>query len=270
MARRVRSLAVATLILLSTAAAERAGGTTGQQGQVWNLGTQQSGKLFPTQVAVFNESCRGARDFTVAIEGEIARFLSITGPTVLTGIRRGETKTTPARLDLTGAAAGSYEGQVVTRCTNCPPNCNLDYRTISILLAVTVPPGSAPRTVDTTWQPPATTQRSPESTWQPPVGSERTEETTWQPPGSTDRTPGTTWQPPASGPPDPNDDCAIIPTVTVDWDGAPGGGGPAIVERDGTHVLQPTPSSRSFFGISQAISSGDAKLATQVRELCLE
>jgi hypothetical protein len=260
MSRRASGLVRSTVLLLAAAAAGAAG-PTGQQGQVWNLGTQQSGKTFPTQVSVFNESCRGAHDFTVAIQGEVARFLSITGPTELTDIRRGETKSTPARLDLRGAAAGAYEGEVVTRCTDCPPNCNLDYRTISVLLEVTAPAGASPRTADTTWQAPAPAPRTAE----------------------------TTWTPPPAGSPDPDGHCAFVPTVTPSWEGTPGGG-PAIVERTGTHVLDLSPGSplwtlvltsertagttwRPAAPSAPAVTRGAETtwdLAAQTRDLCLE
>ncbi len=53
----------------------------GQQGAIWNLGTRQSGRRYPTTVSAHNKSCSGKRDFRVTVEGEATRFLEITGPT---------------------------------------------------------------------------------------------------------------------------------------------------------------------------------------------
>lgn len=112
----------------------------GQQGEVWNLGTQQNGRRYPTTLSAHNESCGGKRDFRITVEGEAALFLEITGPTVLEKIKRGETKTTDAVLDLIGVAPGVYnEGTVKVRCLNCPARCNLDYTVLEVRLTVAGP-----------------------------------------------------------------------------------------------------------------------------------
>ncbi|HLF57961.1 MAG TPA: hypothetical protein VI942_14065, partial [Thermoanaerobaculia bacterium] len=132
-----------TFAAASPAAAQE--GQLGQQGQIWNLGTQETGRRFPTEVTVANKSCRGSHTFSVAIEGIATRFLAITGPTTLAGIRPGQSKATPARLDLTGIEPGVHDGgRVVIRCLDCPPTCNLDYQYIEIRLTVTGPASAAP------------------------------------------------------------------------------------------------------------------------------
>ncbi len=112
----------------------------GQQGEVWNLGTQQNDRRYPTTLSAHNKSCGGKRDFEITIAGEAARFLQITGPTVLEKIKRGETKTTAAVLDLFGVAPGVYnEGTVTVRCLNCPPRCHQDYTVLQVHLTVAGP-----------------------------------------------------------------------------------------------------------------------------------
>jgi len=116
----------------------------GHHGSVWNLGTQESGRSFPTDVTARNVNCRGERTFEVSVEGEAADFLSIVGPTRLEGIARGESRTTPARLDLTGIPAGVYnEGRIVIRCVDCPPKCRPHITTLDIHLTVRAPEGEA-------------------------------------------------------------------------------------------------------------------------------
>lgn len=116
----------------------------GQEGQIWNLGTQQNGRTYPTTVSAHNKSCGGKRDFQVTVEGEAARFLKITGPTILEKIKRGETKTTDAVLDLVDAAPGVYdEGTVTVRCLNCPPRCHQDYTILQVNLTVVAPADAA-------------------------------------------------------------------------------------------------------------------------------
>ena len=121
----------------------------GQQGEVWNLGIQQNGRRYPTTLSAHNRSCGGKRDFEITIEGEAAQFLGITGPTVLEKIKRGETKTTDAVLDLNGVAPGVYnEGTVAVRCLNCPPRCHQDYTVLKIHLTVAGPEEEPPAPTD--------------------------------------------------------------------------------------------------------------------------
>ena len=112
----------------------------GQEGEIWNLGAQMNGRRYPTTLSAHNKSCRGKKDFRITVEGEAAEFLEITGPSVLEKIKRGETKTTDAVLDLVGVAPGVYnEGTVAVRCVNCSGPCGQDYTTLQVHLTVVGP-----------------------------------------------------------------------------------------------------------------------------------
>jgi len=217
-----------------------AAGDEGQEGQVWNLGTQQAGRWFPTEVAVHNLSCRGSHDFAVSIAGQIAGVLTITGPTELHGIKRGDTKSTPAKLDLRGAAAGPYEGEVVIRCLDCPPNCHLDHQTITVLLTVAAEPGAMPAP-----EAPATTSDGDGPGTAPPADLVAT-------------TDGRV--PPAA---DPEGACEFLPNIVANWEADDGTGGTAIEEKDGTHVVDLSSGSKVF-------TAPTPELASQVRELCID
>jgi len=157
----VGALACALCLIASLPAAAE----EGQQGAVWDLGTQLAGARRATTVSAVNVSCRGKRDFEIEIEGQASRFLQITGSTLLEKIGRGETRTTPAVLDLNGVPAGVYnEGAIVVRCINCPANCRQDYTRIAVHLTVTAPgDSSAPGTAAATATDPdnSTRERQP-------------------------------------------------------------------------------------------------------------
>jgi len=236
-------IAALVLSLLATAAPAE----EGQQGQIWNLGTQRSGMTFPTEVAAFNESCRGAHDFSLSITGQIASVLSITGPTELHGIRRGQTKSTPARLDLRGAAPGPYEGEVVIRCLDCPPTCHLDHRTITVLLTVAPEPGAATQPAGA---PAAAVPSDAPAAAAPENETPADESSPSAPVGHV---------PLAS---DPEGDCEFLPAVEADWSGEAGDGG-TIEEHEGRHRIDLSPSSGLF-------ASPTPELASQTRELCID
>lgn len=115
-----------------------------QEGAQWDLGRLEPGKAYPTTVTAANASCRGKHDFKITVEGDAARFISITGPDTLTRIGRGESKETAALVDLREAPPGSYEGTVRVRCTTCPANCTEDFRDLHVQFVVNGPGGSAP------------------------------------------------------------------------------------------------------------------------------
>ncbi len=116
----------------------------GQEGSTWDLGQLDPGRRYDTTVTAVNASCRGKHDFTITVEGDAARYITITGPTTLSRIGRGQSKQTPAVLDLTEAPPGSYEGTVRVRCTTCPANCRQDYQDLHVQFVVKGPVGSAP------------------------------------------------------------------------------------------------------------------------------
>ena len=144
--RRTR-LAAAALLMGVLAPILAAGDEpAGQQGSIWNLGSHPTGMRGATTVTAANVSCKGKRDFQIEVEGEARRFLEIVGPTRLNNIARGQSKDTPAVLDLNGVAPGVYnQGALLVRCLNCPASCRQDYTRIQIHLTVTgTPGGSAP------------------------------------------------------------------------------------------------------------------------------
>jgi hypothetical protein len=96
-------------------------------------------------VTAVNQSCPGAHDFHVSLQGEAAEFLIIIGPTVLTDISPGESKTSDVMFDLRSVAPGPHnEGMIAVRCVDCPFTCSQDYDLLSVHLAVTGDANAAP------------------------------------------------------------------------------------------------------------------------------
>jgi hypothetical protein len=140
----MRSIALPFLMLVLAAVTPpaRGGESQGQTAEVWNLGTLEPDKVYPTTLSARNQSCRGEREFIFSIEG--APWLRITGPKRVVAAR-GETAITAAVVDLQGVSPGTYDdGKVVTRCPECPPKCLLDYRAIEIRLTVAAPRAPGP------------------------------------------------------------------------------------------------------------------------------
>lgn len=86
---------------------------------LWDLGTLEAGKVYPTTVAAVNNSCPGAHTVTIQLHG--APWLRVTGPKQFDGLRPGDSRTSPAELDTRGLTTGLYEGWIRLRCTTCPP-----------------------------------------------------------------------------------------------------------------------------------------------------
>ena len=180
------AVAAAAAMPLTAAAQE---GQIGQQGAVWNLGELAPG-TYPSTVTAVNESCPGAHDFHVSLQGEAADFLVIVGPTVLTDIPPGQNKTSDVVFDLRTLAPGPHnEGFVAVRCVDCPVTCSQDYDLRAVLLTVTGDGSSAPAgesTPDPFWSgidltlldasvsaPPAATDRPPDLRWIVPEALDR-------------------------------------------------------------------------------------------------
>lgn len=119
----------------------------GQQGSVWNLG-ELAQRTYPSTVTAMNQSCPGAHDFHISLQGEAAEFLIIVGPTVLTGITPGDSKTSDVLFDLRSTTPGPHnEGTIAVRCVDCPFTCSQDYDLLAVHLTVigdanAVPPES--------------------------------------------------------------------------------------------------------------------------------
>jgi hypothetical protein len=134
------ALAAVLAVPLAAIAQDR---QVGQEGSVWNLGELAPG-AYPSTVTAVNESCPGAHDFHVSLQGEAADFLVIVGPTVLTGIPPGESKTSDVVFDLRSMPAGPHnEGVIAIRCVDCPVTCSQDYDLLAVHLTVTGDTGAA-------------------------------------------------------------------------------------------------------------------------------
>ena len=104
--------------------------------QVLDYGQLEPGRVYPTTATAVNESCRGAHDFRLEVEG--GTWYRITGPTVLGGIRRGEQRSTEVEVDTRGLAPGAHELLLKIRCTTCPPppKCTQDITEIVVRLRI--------------------------------------------------------------------------------------------------------------------------------------
>lgn len=112
---------------------------------LWDLGTLTAGRTYPTQVTAQNVSCPGRQTISIAVEG--APWFRITGPDALK-VRRGDSETTPAVVDLRGLEAGERRGRITFTCTTCPPSCNQDLQRLELRLVVVAanpPSGEPPR-----------------------------------------------------------------------------------------------------------------------------
>lgn len=157
MLRLLSSLVALCLILGPGLLAAQEDPAAGQHGAVWNLGKLDNGKRYPTTVSATNKNCRGKRTFEIEVSGEIDQFLKITGPKKLEKIGRGQTKTTPAVVDLVNAKPGQYEGLIKVHCLDCAAACHQDYTNLTVLLQV-VGPAAAPT------EQPAAVDESPKET----------------------------------------------------------------------------------------------------------
>lgn len=133
--RRLRLAAVLLLPLLflvtgSSFAGEGAGGA------VWDLGTLQADRVYPTEITARNVDCAGSHTFIVSVVD--APWLRITGPDRLEDVALGGSRTTPARVDLRGVEPGEHRGEIRFRCVTCPgpPVCELNKTSMEVRLRV--------------------------------------------------------------------------------------------------------------------------------------
>lgn len=107
---------------------------------VWDLGTLEPGRVFPTEIAARNVSCRGSHDFTIEVRQ--VSWLRITGPYRLERVGLGEAKKTSVEIDTRGLEEGRHEGTVAIHCVTCPPPpvCSQNIQRILVRLEI---PGSA-------------------------------------------------------------------------------------------------------------------------------
>lgn len=104
--------------------------------RIWDLGTLEAGKVYPTTVTAENVNCKGKHTFEVSVEG--ASWFRIRGPDALRKIRPGQSKTTDAEVDLTEIQPGEYRSRLEVRCVTCPPppKCKLSKNIFEVLVIV--------------------------------------------------------------------------------------------------------------------------------------
>ena len=113
---------------------------------VWDLGTLDGAKSYPTTITAANLSCRGRHSFSISVVD--APWLKLVGPAVLEKISIGESKVSEAVVDPRGLGAGEYQGRVVIRCTSCPPppKCQQNLSELEVRMKVAAgPAGSTER-----------------------------------------------------------------------------------------------------------------------------
>ncbi len=104
--------------------------------RIWDLGTLEVGKVYPTTVTAQNVNCQGKHTFEVSVEG--ASWFRVRGPTALRKIRPGQSKTTDAEVDLTEMQPGEYRSKMEVRCVTCPPppKCTLSKNIFEVVVIV--------------------------------------------------------------------------------------------------------------------------------------
>ena len=109
-------------------------GSDGTDSRIWDLGSYEAGKTYPSYLAAMNRNCRGRHRFEISIEG--APWMTITGPPVME-VRKGERRRTETLIDLRGVKPGIYDQALATvRCKTCPKTCPQDVEQFALLLVV--------------------------------------------------------------------------------------------------------------------------------------
>ncbi len=140
----IAALVAAITVLATPAVGWAQDQQVGQDGAVWNLG-ELAPRAYPSTLTAVNESCPGDHDFHISLEGEAADFIIITGPTILTDIPPGASKTSDVVVNLRRMTPGPHnEGVVVVRCVDCPPICTQDYEELAVHLTVLGDASAAP------------------------------------------------------------------------------------------------------------------------------
>ena len=140
----IAALVAAITVLATPAVGWAQDQQVGQDGAVWNLG-ELAPRAYPSTLTAVNESCPGDHDFHISLEGEAADFIIITGPTILTDIPPGGSKTSDVVVNLRRMTPGPHnEGVVVVRCVDCPPICTQDYEELTVHLTVLGDASAAP------------------------------------------------------------------------------------------------------------------------------
>lgn len=110
---------ISCLVAISCLGSPCAASTPPDSPAVWDLGTLDGTKTYPTTITAANLSCRGRHTFAISIVD--TPWLRLAGPAVLEKISMGESKVSDAVVDPRGLRAGEYRGRIEIRCTSCPP-----------------------------------------------------------------------------------------------------------------------------------------------------
>ena len=105
------------------------------EGGVWDLGSLPAGSTHRTEVTARNVSCRGRHRFAVAVEG--APWFRLVPPTEVV-VRRGESKSVGAVVDLREVEPGELRGLLTITCETCPPPpvCVQDVEELELRVSV--------------------------------------------------------------------------------------------------------------------------------------
>ena len=136
---------------------------TTQQREVWNIGVHPPNWTGTSSLEIVNR-CRRNHLFEVLTSNlPFLRFLTDTHHVPVPG---RNSKELPVQFDTTGMESGSYNGQVIVHCIDCPkePTCTQDREYVPVQLAVAKEP-ETPSQPNQPNQPPSESQptRPPET-----------------------------------------------------------------------------------------------------------
>ncbi|MDQ0464197.1 hypothetical protein QO010_001978 [Caulobacter ginsengisoli] len=110
-----------------------------------DLGARVVGQSYPFKLVAINRNCNLPQDFRFVVSG--GDWLRIDGDPVARGVQRGEQRTVPARIDLTGRPPGIYTAHVTVICDTCQvlvfKTCRISDRNIDLRVQAVSPPQPA-------------------------------------------------------------------------------------------------------------------------------
>lgn len=132
-------LAPALLLALSAAQETQAPPSADPPAAAWDFGELASGRAYDTSITAQNLSCPGRQDFAVIVRG--APWLRLPRGGRIEGVRRGESGSAAAVVDLREVEPGELTGEIEIACPSCPPSCRQDVRRFTVrVLAQAAPP----------------------------------------------------------------------------------------------------------------------------------
>jgi hypothetical protein len=109
---------------------------------VWDLGTLESGKTYPTSVSISNSSCPGLQ--TLELSRHQLDWVEIVGPTTIKDVPAGQARKVKVIVDLRAKEAGTYRGTLKVRCLTCPRSCAQDVGAFQVVVQVIKPSTTLP------------------------------------------------------------------------------------------------------------------------------